>query len=307
MNKVKALLLLLLVALVPAADAAEAAQVSLLYNGSVRAELHDCGCKKLPLGGLARRAALIGEISTGREVLLVDAGNLMGDPTRDTLAQSHFVAAHTAALGYSAAGVGPYEFGHGIDAVLDLSRAIGLPFLSANLAVDGERPFESWTVVERGGIRFGLISVVDPGYDRAPYNARTAGLEIEDPTAALQRELPRLREAADVVVLLSNMEKSEGTMALLRSLGDEPGIEFVIEGSASRHYPTPLEYQGTAVLAANARGKYLGQVDLEFDAEGVHSFTPTLHALSLELPEDPEVAREVAGFEAAQSALTRSR
>ena len=52
-----------------AAPAAEAADVALLYNGSVQAELHDCGCKSRPLGGLARRAALIDEVSQDREVL----------------------------------------------------------------------------------------------------------------------------------------------------------------------------------------------------------------------------------------------
>ena len=134
MNLVKATLLSFLVL---AAPAAEAADVSLLYNGSVRAEMKDCGCKSLPLGGLARRAALIESISQDREVLLIDAGNLLGDPTRDTFVQSSFVAKHTAEIGYTTVGVGPYEFGHGIDAVQDIALASGLEFISANLTVNG--------------------------------------------------------------------------------------------------------------------------------------------------------------------------
>ena len=224
MNLVKVSVLCLLLF---AAPAAEAADVTMLYNASVRAEMHDCGCKKLPLGGLARRAALIDDIaSDGRELLLIDAGNLMGDPTRDTLAQSLFVAQQTAAMGYSAVGVGPFEFGHGVAAVNKVSSASGLEFLSANLIVEGEHPFAPWAVIERGDVRFGLISVVDPGYDRAPYNERLDGLQIEDPATALQRELPRLRESCDVVVLLSNMETSAGTVDLLRSLDGKFQIEL---------------------------------------------------------------------------------
>ena len=201
------------------APAARAASVTMLYNASVRAELHDCGCKRLPLGGLARRAALIKDIAAdGRELLLVDAGNLKGDPTQNTLAQSIFVAAQTAVMGYSIVGVGPFEIGHGIGAVNEVAATSGLEFVSANVVVDGRHPFAPWSVIERGGVRFGLISVVDPGYDRAPWNERQDGLEIEDPALALQRELPRLSEECDVIVLLSNMETSAGTAGLLRPL-----------------------------------------------------------------------------------------
>jgi 2',3'-cyclic-nucleotide 2'-phosphodiesterase (5'-nucleotidase family) len=78
MNLVNASFFALLILAAPAANAAE---VTLLYNGSVHAELHDCGCKSKPLGGLARRAALIEAVETADDVLLVDAGNLLGDPT----------------------------------------------------------------------------------------------------------------------------------------------------------------------------------------------------------------------------------
>jgi 5'-nucleotidase len=291
-----------------AAPTADAASVTMLYNASVRAELHDCGCRKLPLGGLARRAALIRDIaSDDRELLLMDAGNLMGDPTQDTLAQSIFVANQTAAMGYSVIGVGPFELGHGIDAVNDVATASGLEFVSANLSVDGEHPFIPWRVIERGGVRFGLISVVDPGYDRAPWNEREEDLEIEDPLPALQRELPRLRQDCDVVVLLSNMESSTGTIDLLRSLEGGPHVDIVVEGSVPRHYEQPRTFRESLILAANARGKYLGQLDMVIDSGSIKSTEAEIHQLKLELPEDEEMAAQVHEFEPAQDTVARNR
>lgn len=305
MNLLKSSLFGLLIFAAPAAGAAD---VSLLYNGSVRAELHDCGCKSQPLGGLARRAALVEQIrSGGREVLLVDAGNLLGDPTKDTVPQSAFVARQTAAMGYAAVGVGPYEFGHGIDAVQKIALDTGLEFLSANLRVDGERPFAPWTVVERGGVRFGLISVVDPAFARAPYGDRIEGLQIGDPVAALQRELPELREQADVVVLLSNMQNSSGTVDILRALEDGPAIEFVVEGAVERQYRNPRRLGQSLVLAANARGKYLGQLDLQLDQGRLVDARGEVHPLTLDLPEQDELARAVEQFEATQGEMARSR
>lgn len=305
MNPWKAILPLLLLLAAPAADAAN---VTLLYNGSVRAELHDCGCKTDPLGGLARRAALVGNIcADGREVLLVDAGNLFGDPTQDTLARSRFVAAQTAAMGYSAVGVGPYEFGHGIEAVQEVAQDTDMAFLSANLMVGDTHPFQPWTVVERGGVRFGLISVVDPAWATAPYDGKVDGLSIEDPAAALARELPRLREQCDVVVLLSNMKTSDGTVDLLRALDGGPAVEFVVEGSVDRQYKNPRHLGHSYVLAANARGKYLGQADLTIDGGRVVDVQGEVHRIEPRMEEKESVARAVARFEESQEELARSR
>jgi 2',3'-cyclic-nucleotide 2'-phosphodiesterase (5'-nucleotidase family) len=305
MNQLRSSVLALLILFAPTADAAD---VTVIYNGSVQAELHDCGCKSLPLGGLARRAAMIEQIcGDGRPALLVDAGNLMGDPTQDTLAQSGFVAAQTAAMGYSAVGVGPYEIGHGIDAVQQLSLESGLEFVSANLKIGDEHPFAPWTVVERGGVRFGLISVLDPYFDRAPYNEKTTGLRIEDPVAALKRELPMLREKADVVVLLANMKDSTGTVNILRALEEGPTIELVVEGMVTRQYKNPRQLGQSFVLAANNRGKYLGQLDLTIDAGRIVDATGEVHPIGLELPEKDAVVEAVEDFEAQQEELAQGR
>ena len=63
-----------------------------------------------------------------------------------------------------------------------------------------------------------MISVIDPGYDRAPYNEKVDGLVIQDPVATLQREVPALAEKCDVVVLLANMENSSRSVDILRAL-----------------------------------------------------------------------------------------
>jgi 2',3'-cyclic-nucleotide 2'-phosphodiesterase (5'-nucleotidase family) len=300
MNLVKALTFGLLLF---AAPAAEAADVTLLYNSSVQAELHDCGCKTRLLGGLARRAAMIEDVSAKSDVLLLDAGNLFGDPTRDTRAQSEFVAAQTAAMGYAAVGVGPYEIGHGIDAVQAISLSSGLEFVNANITVAGEHPFAPWTVVERGGVRFGVIGVIDPRYDREPYNAKVEGLVIQDPVTALKRELPKLAEASDVVVLLSSMQSSNGTVDILRALDGEARIDLVIEGAVARQYKNPRKLGDSLVLAANTRGKYLGQLDLTVVDGAIASATGEVHPIDVDLPEHEEVARRVEEFEAAHETV----
>jgi 2',3'-cyclic-nucleotide 2'-phosphodiesterase/3'-nucleotidase len=304
MNLVKVFALGLLLV---AAPAAEAADVSILYNGSVQAEIHDCGCKTRPLGGLARRAALIEDIAEDSDVLLLDAGNLFGDPTRDTGALTEFVAEQTAAMGFAAVGVGPYELGHGIDAVQSIGLSSGLEFVNANLTVGGEHPFAPWTVVERGGVKFGVISVIDPGYDRAPYNGKVEDLVILDPVASLSREIPKMTRECDVVVLLANMESSNRTVDLLRALDGQVQLDMVIEGTVSRHYQQPRELGESIVLAANSRGKYLGQFDVRVESGAITASAGEVHALDLDMPEHEDIAQRIEDFEANQAALASNK
>ena len=49
--------------------------VSLVATSNVFAEYYDCGCPKAPLGGLARKAFFFKNMMSGREPLLIDAGN----------------------------------------------------------------------------------------------------------------------------------------------------------------------------------------------------------------------------------------
>lgn len=309
MNLLKSSLLVLILGVTSAASvarAAHASEVTLLYNASVHAELHDCGCKKKPLGGLARRAALIDHIAAEHpDLLLVDAGNLFGDPTQDTVAQSEFVAARTADMGYAAVGFGPFELGHGVQAVQEVASAAGLTFVSANVTLNGEPAFKPWTVVERNGVRFGLISVVDPTFNRVPYNGHTDGVVIEDPAVALARELPALRKACDVVVLLSNMDGADGSANLLQKL-DQP-VEIVVEGMVGRQFDEPRTAGASYLLAANARGKFLGQATLTVEGGQLTAVEGSMHELTLDLPEDQKMADEVSKFESMHEQLTQGR
>ena len=51
---------------------------------------------------------------------------------------------------------------------------------------------------------------------------------------AMSGEFRALREKCDVVVLLANMERSDGTVGILRAMQDGPEIEVVVEGAVDR-------------------------------------------------------------------------
>lgn len=285
-------------------------EISILYNASVRGELIDCGCKARPLGGLARRAAFIDALETTHpHTVLLDAGNLFTDPAKGSIDQSRFVAEQTAKMGYQVVGVGPYEIGHGADAVRRIAASTGLSFVSANLAdANADLLFEPYRIVEENGVKIAVTSVYDPALVTAPYDAKVEGLQALPPLETLRNWLPELNAKADLVVVLSNLNGS-GSVDLLRELGNTPAhrVDFVIEGMVERQYANPRVFGASRILAANARGKYLGQADVVVDGSEVSDVVNEVHPLDTKLAEEPTMAEAVQRFQESHPALAGGR
>lgn len=274
-------------------------EISILYNASVRGELIDCGCPSRPLGGLARRARYVDHIREQHpHTVLLDAGNLFGDPAQDTLEQSRFLAEQTAKMGYRVVGVGPFEIGHGVEEVRRAAEATGMAFVSANLAdANGKLLFPSHRIVEENGVKIAVTSVYDPALVRAPYDAKTPNLQAAPVIETLRTLLPALNAEADLVVVLSNLNGSAG-VDLLRTLGDDPSlrIDFLVEGMMERQYANPRKFGESRILAANARGKYIGQIDVVVQDSEIVDVVNTVHPLDIALTEEPEMAAAVKSF-----------
>ena len=294
-----------------ASTPAQAADTNLtfLFNASVRAELEDCGCPSRPLGGLARRAHVLAELREKHpDAILLDAGSLFGDPTRDTLDQSRFVAKETAAMGYEVVGVGAYELGHGIDVVRQVAASSGLTFVSANVQRGGDLLFEPYRLIERDGVTVAVTSVFDPAYLGESYMANAGDVGVNDAVEALRNWLPEMDAAADVVVVLSNM-KQRNAVTMLRGL-QESGhdqIDLVIDGTYGSGLKQPRRFGSLAMVAANNRGKLVGQADLQITDGEVVDVQSTIHHLDVALPEDPALAERVRDFTESRATLVGGR
>jgi len=299
---------LLLIGPVPPA-AADSTTLTILYNGAVRAEIDDCGCPSRPLGGLARRADVIRGIRSERpDALLLDAGSLFGDPTRDTLEQSRFVAAETATMGYEIVGIGPYELGHGVDAVGRVAASTGLDFVSANVQRGGDLVFDPYSVVERDGVRIAVTSVVDPAYLDASYVVKAGNVEAVDPATAMRTWLPEMDAKADVVVILTSLKRSN-SLALLRELhqGGFQQMDLIVDGILDNALPRPRQFGPTRIVAANSQGKFVGRIDLEIEDGEVVDAENTIHYLDLDLPEAADVTTRIEDFRESSGTVAGGR
>jgi 2',3'-cyclic-nucleotide 2'-phosphodiesterase (5'-nucleotidase family) len=175
-----------------------------------------------------------------------------------------------------------------------------LKFVSANLRNgNGELLFEPWTVVERGGVKFAFISVIAPRYEIVTMTADNDEFVIEEPREAIDRYLPEMQQAADIVVLLAQMP-STSVREMLTAMGPGSGIDICIEGRDARQYRRINRVNGDVLLlAANNEGKYVGQLDLVLgDDKSIQDAVVTVHALDDNAPEISDLREKVDKFKA---------
>jgi hypothetical protein len=222
------------------------------YTAEIHGTLEPCGCTSDPLGDFARVTALV-RAAAGRNksALLVDAGNLAYSSKESTVKQQPAAGLRADFL---ARELGKLPFGGSAVGESDLSRGAGQvrpKRLAVNL--DGANFVEPSRLVEVGGIRIGVLGVIDPEI------ARAAGLAAREPGPAAQTETARLRAAgAEVVLLLAPVERP-----LARSLARNTGADIVVVGRNVGRGMSRAEHVGTAFLVAPGVDlEHLGRLDI---------------------------------------------
>lgn len=261
------------------------------------------------LGALRRERA-----ADGGGVVLVDAGDMFQGTLESNLVEGASVVDAYAALGYDAVAVGNHEFDFGPvgpratattpfgegeadprGALEARIRQAPFPFLTANLRrKGGEAPGLGVpsTLIERAGIKVGVVGVTTEGTPHTTIAANVADLEIAPLAASIAGEAAdlRARGAAVVVVAahaggrctgfadpddLASCEPDHEIMAVARAL--PPGaVDVIVAGHT--HQAMAHRVAGIAVVQSYALGAAYGRVDLVVDRTSGHVVSNMVHA-----------------------------
>ncbi|MEM7260682.1 MAG: nucleoside transporter C-terminal domain-containing protein, partial [Planctomycetota bacterium] len=145
-----------------------------------------------------------------------------------------------------------------------------------------------YVVVERGGIRFGVLGLLTPETPQIIPRDVAAGLNVAPLAETVERWLAPMREdGAEFIVVLSH-----GGVESEQQLAEAvEGIDLIIGG----HSHTVLEEPwvsaktGTVVVQAGSRGSYLGRVDVSRDADGAFTVNGKLIAVPAQEVGRPEI------------------
>lgn len=243
--------------------------------------------QEVELGGIARFAGYLQALRRQAPVVLVDAGDMWQGTLVSNLGEGAAVVELYNALGYDAAALGNHEFDFGpvgparsatspdenpFGALEARAAEARFPFLAANLFDEaGGRP--TWVrpsaLVERDGIRVGIVGLATPETPRVTAAANVRGLVFGDPLEAAIAEGQRLRDRVDLLLLLAHMgavcegARCEGELIeLLERL--PPGLYDAAIGGHT-HQIVQTEVNGVAAIESGARGRHFGLLHFVFD------------------------------------------
>lgn len=196
-------------------------------------------------------------VSTGN---VLDPG-LSEEPT-GTPAETYRLIDRT---GYAAVGVGSFDVANlGIEGLLEVDRRHGFPLVSTNLVVHETgrpvfRPSVTHELADGRRLAFLAATVHDPGFLGG--TLETGSVVTVDEVEAVRREVERLRDEVDLVVVLSTARQG-----VTEELSRIDGVDLVLAATLLlvRDRPTRVE-GGAPVLWLGAYGLHVGRIALGTD------------------------------------------
>ncbi len=307
-----AAVLLLAVLFVPAVAADEPFTLTILHTNDTHANIQPCmaTCNNQNLGGVARRYTAIQQVKAeGGNVLVVDAG----DPFQGTLFFNYWQGQEASyfmnALGYQAMAIGNHEFDSGPPALARFIQDADFPVLSANIDASAQVSLtgliEPYTIIEVAGEQVGVFGLTTE--DTTFISSPGPDVTFADVTATAQATVAALQGMGiNKIIALTHIGYTPD-LALAAAVS---GIDVIVGGhshtplgpmpGAQGDYPTVVNSPaGEPVLVVSAWewGKYLGRLDVTFDAMGmVESYNGNPILINASIPEDPAIAADVAVF-----------
>ena len=228
-------------------------------------------------GGTARLVTAIADArARTNNAILVDGG----DQFQGTLFYTYYKGAMAAEfmnkLGYDAMTVGNHEFDDGPEVLRGFMDSVEFPVLMSNADVSGEPLLADVlmksTVIERGGEQIGLIGLTPQDTDELA--SPGDNIIFTDPSDAVQGEVDKLTEmGVNKIIVLSH----SGFAVDQRVAANTTGVDVIVGGhsntllgdmdGAAGSYPTMVG--DTAIVQAYAYGKFLGELNVTFNDDGV--------------------------------------
>jgi 2',3'-cyclic-nucleotide 2'-phosphodiesterase (5'-nucleotidase family) len=158
--------------------------------------------------------------------------------------------------------------------------------LGANLFYRGtEHPYaQPWTIIERGGVRVGVVGLLGQDAATALIPSHIAGVDVRDPADVLREHVARLRDEVDLLVVLIHQGPTapmqtddeadprvfRGNVENLALAGSVPGVDVILAGHTDAGTEQPLVHPatGTRIMQTWGQGQHLGRLTLVLDEQG---------------------------------------
>ncbi len=213
-------------------------------------------------GGAAYIGALIKQLRNANpNTLLIHAGDSVGaSQLQSALLQDEPTLQIFNLLKFDAGSVGNHEFDKGLSETLRLINGgknpvrgndwagVNFPYLVANLEYKdtGKPPLQPYAIVERGGVKIGIVGAVTKDLTTLVSPAGIAQLNVLDEATSINKYVPEMKQKGAQIIVVAIHEGgtpsvADGTEKVIGPIVDiaarlDPAIDVVISGHTHQEY-----------------------------------------------------------------------
>jgi Cytochrome c554 and c-prime len=268
--------------------------LTLVVTGNQHGYIEPCGCTGLDRqkGGVARRFTFIQQLKDrGWNVAPIDAGNQVRryGPQSEIKLQQTVEAMRQ--MEYVTVGVGPDDARLGVGPMLAVAAgAEDSLFCSANVVLFDDSMMPKIRVVDSGGIKVGVTSLLDPESIDGPIAEE---IKVGDVKSAAKTALDQMNAAKVKVRVAMFFGEEDKAKSLFQEV---QGYDLVVVSGGygePTYKPMTIDGSDTQIILTGNKGMYAGLVGLYADAEMKYARVPLTH----ELEDAPAMRRLMADYQ----------
>ncbi len=189
-----------------------------------------------------------------------------------------------------------WDFAYGPDRMRELAVKLNHPLLACNcyIKASGELAYPAFTVIERSGVRIGVIGIAATILDKTMPPQFSEGLRFTLGNEELPGHIRTLRERerVDLVVVLSHL----GFPQDVKLAAEVSGIDVLLSGHTHNRMEEPLVVNGATIIQSGCHGSFVGRLDVEIDGGQVAVIDHQLIHVDASIPADPDMERLIEGI-----------
>lgn len=245
-------------------------------------------------GGLARIATVFRQVRAERPgaVLALDNGDTFHGTFVAIHSQGSALVPLMNALAFDAM-TAHWEFAYGPEHFRQLATQLNYPVLAINChETDSDRlAFAPSRVVERAGLKIGIIGIASNIVDKGMPPSYSKGLRFSLGNTELPAHIERLRtqDRVDLIVVLSHLGFAQDA----KLAAEVSGIDVLVSGHTHNRLYRPVTVGQTVIIQSGCHGSFVGRLDLTVEGGKVMDVTHALICTDDAIAEDPDMAQRV--------------
>ena len=288
MGQKKPILLILITAILSTLALSQETTLYILHTNNTNGALENCYCPDHPFGAVEKRSLYVDDfITENSNTILLDAGDIF-TLTHQSLKDSLMAVAYSK-LPYDGILLGDQEMTLEPQLRKKYIEMMDIPVVGSNI----EGAPNSSIIINRNGINIAVLGIMDSYAIRYYPESIRETIKLEDPVKYVKKELKRLKNKADVVVLLTH-QGADLDYELAKSID---GIDVIIGGHSQSNLESPEMVNGTLITQAGKEGYYIGVIELTIDRGEVVDRRGRIDTMKFEMPDDPDIMKLIEEYE----------